>query len=74
LAALDCVEPAVAMSVVEAFVNAVTAQAGHRIDAEHAAHMVMHGEMVIESLEGEARKVLCDRSMPVDGICTGPRR
>jgi hypothetical protein len=51
LAALDCVEPAVAMNVLEAFVNAVTAQAGHRIDAEHAAHMVMPVEMVIEALQ-----------------------
>jgi hypothetical protein len=35
-----------------ACVDMVTAQAGHRIDAEHAAHMVMHVEMVIEALEG----------------------
>jgi hypothetical protein len=52
MAALDCVEPAVAMNVLEAYVNAVTAQAGHRIDAAHAAHMVMPVEMAIEALGG----------------------
>jgi hypothetical protein len=36
--------------------NAVTAHAGHHIDAEHAAHMVLHGEMVIEALGGSGTK------------------
>lgn len=35
-----------------ACVDMVTAQAGHRIGAAHAAHMVMHVEMGIEALEG----------------------
>jgi transcriptional regulatory protein LevR len=40
------------MNVLEAIVNAVTAQAGNHVDAEHAVHMVLHVEMVIEALQG----------------------
>ena len=49
-AALDRGQPAVAVNILSAFVNEVQAQAGRHIDAEHAAHMVMHAQTVIAAL------------------------
>lgn len=49
-AALDRGQPAVAVQILRAFVYEVQAQAGVHIDAEHAAHMIMHAEAVIASL------------------------
>ena len=48
--ALDGVQNDVAINNLEAFINAVEAQSGKHISAEHAAHMIHHAEMVIEAL------------------------
>jgi hypothetical protein len=50
-AALDRGQPAVAVQILRAFVYEVQAQAGVHIDAEHAAHMVMHAQIVIAALQ-----------------------
>lgn len=39
-----------AVNVLSAFIGEVEAQSGKHIDAEHAKHMVMHAQMVIEAL------------------------
>ena len=49
-AALDRGQPAVAVNKLRAFIHEVQAQAGKHIDAEHADHMVMHAQMVIDAL------------------------
>jgi hypothetical protein len=49
-AALDRGQPAVAVNNLNAFVRAVQAQAGKHIAAEHAAHLVMHAQEVIDAL------------------------
>jgi hypothetical protein len=50
-AALDRGQPAVAVHQLDAFIQEVQAQAGQHIDAEHAAHMIMHAEQVIAALQ-----------------------
>jgi hypothetical protein len=49
-AAVDRGQPAVAANILTAFVQEVSAQAGQHIDAAHAAHMIMHAQMVIAAL------------------------
>ena len=49
-AAQNRAQPAVAVSVLEAFVRQVDAQSGRHIDAEHAAHLRRHAEQVIAAL------------------------
>jgi hypothetical protein len=49
-AALDRGQPAVAVNKLQAFIHEVQAQAGKHIDAEHADHMAMHAQMVIDAL------------------------
>ena len=51
-AALDRAQPEVAILLLGSFIKEVEAQAGHHIDAMHAAHMVAHAEMVIAELGG----------------------
>lgn len=41
----------VAVNALEAFVHELNAQAGKHIQAEHAAHLRVHAEMVIQSLK-----------------------
>lgn len=43
-------QPAVAVAKLTAFMHEVEAQAGKHIDAEHAAHMLMHAQAVINGL------------------------
>ena len=50
-AALDRGQPAVAVHGLQAFIQEVRAQAGQHIDAEHAAHMILHAEQVITALQ-----------------------
>jgi hypothetical protein len=50
-AALDRGQPAAAVRILQAFVYQVQAQAGVHIEAEHAAHMVMHAQDVIAALQ-----------------------
>jgi hypothetical protein len=50
-AALDRNQPAVAVNKLQAFIREVQAQAGRHIQAEHAAHMIMHAENVIAALQ-----------------------
>ena len=50
-AALDRGQPSVAVSILKTFINEVGAQAGVHINAEHAAHMQMHAQMVIDALQ-----------------------
>ena len=49
-AAVDRNQPDVAVNLLEAFIQEVEAQAGQHIVADHAQHMVMHAQMVIEAL------------------------
>lgn len=49
-AALDRGQPAVAVNNLKAFVRAVEAQSGQHIVAEHAAHLAMHAQQVIDTL------------------------
>ena len=51
-AAVERDQPGVAVRVIRAFEREVSAQAGKHIEAEHAEHMLMHAEMVIEALRG----------------------
>jgi len=51
-AALDRGQPAVAIADLQAFVQMVNAQAGVTIVQDHADHMVMHAQMVIQGLGG----------------------
>lgn len=48
--AVDREQPGVAARILEAFINEVEAQAGIHVEAEHAGHLVMHAEMVIDGL------------------------
>ena len=50
-AALNRGQPRVAIQLLQAFVHEVTAQSGKAIVAEHAAHLVEHAQMVIQSLQ-----------------------
>jgi hypothetical protein len=50
-AAVDRGQPAVATSILRAFVQEVSAQSGIHIEAAHAAHMVMHAQAVIAALQ-----------------------
>jgi hypothetical protein len=49
-AAQDRGQPTVAVQMLQAFIDAVGAQAGQHIDAAHAAHMIMHAQLVIAAL------------------------
>jgi hexosaminidase len=49
-AAVDRGQPKVAVRILGAFIHEVEAQAAVHIDPEHAAHMIMHAEMVIDAL------------------------
>jgi hypothetical protein len=49
-AAVERGQRAVAANILEAFVQEVQAQAGRHIDATHAAHMIMHAQIVIAAL------------------------
>ena len=49
-AAVDRGQPAVAANILGAFMAQVEAQAGQHIDAEHAEHMAMHAQQVIDAL------------------------
>lgn len=49
-AAHDRGQPTVAINVLQALINAIGAQSGHHIDAQHAAHMIEHTQSVIEAL------------------------
>ncbi|MFN0152542.1 MAG: FIMAH domain-containing protein [bacterium] len=49
-AAVDRQKPSVAVNKLRAFINQVEAQAGRHIEEEHAGHMIMHAEMVIDAL------------------------
>ena len=49
-AALDRGQPAVAVNLLNAFINQVQAQSGQHIDPVHADHMVMHAQMVIAAI------------------------
>ena len=49
-AAVDRGQPAVAANILGAFILEVQAQSGQHIDAEHAEHMAMHAEQVIDAL------------------------
>ncbi len=48
--AVDRGQPAVAINLLNAFINQVQAQSGVQIDATHADHMIMHAQMVIAAL------------------------
>ena len=50
--ALDRGQTAVAVNTLEAFIRALDAQTGKHIVAEHAAHLRMHAQDVIEALGG----------------------
>lgn len=43
-------QPGVAVQLLQAFSHEVRAQQDKHIEAEHAAHMLMHAQMVIEAL------------------------
>ncbi len=49
-AALDSGQKATAVNILNAFIADVRAQSGIHIEAEHAAHMVTHAQMVIAAL------------------------
>ena len=49
-AAVDRGQPGVAVNILEALISEVQAQSGEHIDAEHAEHMEMHAEHVIDAL------------------------
>jgi len=49
-AAVDRGQPAVAINILNAFINQAQAQSGVHIDAMHTEHMIMHAEMVIAAL------------------------
>jgi hypothetical protein len=51
-AAVSLGQDDVAINNLDAFINAVEAQSGKHIAAEHAAHMIHHAEMVIDALSG----------------------
>lgn len=43
-------QPAVAVNIVQSFIRQLNAQSGKHIVAEHATHLQMHAEMVIDAL------------------------
>ncbi|MEZ4681341.1 MAG: hypothetical protein R2932_44715 [Caldilineaceae bacterium] len=45
-------QSAVAVNQLEAFIQAVEAQLGKHIDADHGTHMIHHAQMVIAALGG----------------------
>lgn len=49
-AAADRGQPGVATHAVQAFLQEVLAQRGKHIDAEHADHMLMHAQLVMQAL------------------------
>ena len=49
-AAVDRGQPAVAVNLLNAFINQVQAQSGVHIGATHADHMIMHAQSVITEL------------------------
>ncbi len=49
-AAQDRGQTGTAINLLNAFIHEVQAQAGKHIDQTHAQHMVMHAQMVIQSL------------------------
>lgn len=49
-AAVDSGRTDTAINILNAFIHEVEAQSGIHIEAEHAAHMISHAEMVIEAL------------------------
>jgi|OpeIllAssembly_1097287.scaffolds.fasta_scaffold379678_1 hypothetical protein len=51
-AALDRGQTDVATNLLDAFILQVSAQSGKHIDADHAAHMIHHAEMVQMALGG----------------------
>ncbi len=51
-ASLDRGNTSAAVNQLHAFINEVNAQAGKKIDAEHAGHLKMHAENVIAALGG----------------------
>ena len=51
-ASLDRGNTSAAVNQLNAFINEVNAQAGKKIDAEHAGHLKMHAEHVIAALGG----------------------
>src|SRR5215207_6253580 len=51
-AAQDRGQPEVALNLLEAFVREVRAQSGKHIVQEHAEHLLMHAQSVIQALSG----------------------
>ena len=51
-AAVDRSQDDVAINNLDAFINAVEAQSGKHIAADHAAHMIHHAQMLIDALSG----------------------
>ncbi|HBY93080.1 MAG TPA: hypothetical protein DEP84_03800 [Chloroflexi bacterium] len=51
-AAVDRGQPAVAANILVAFIQELSAQAGQHIAAEHAVHLQLHAQHVIEALGG----------------------
>lgn len=49
-AAVNRLQLRTAVRILEAFIHEVEAQSGKHIDPEHADHMVMHAEMIIDAL------------------------
>ena len=49
-AAVDRGQPAVAINILQAFIQEVQAQAGKHIVSEHAGHLVGHTQVVIQAL------------------------
>lgn len=54
-AAVDQSQPGVAVQVVQAFEDEVTAQAGKHIDPEHAQHMLLHAQIASQALLVESQ-------------------
>jgi hypothetical protein len=50
-AALDRGQTSVAINTLEAFIHEVQAQAGKHIVQEHAQHLVIHAQLVIQALQ-----------------------
>jgi hypothetical protein len=51
-AALDRGQASVTINQLQAFIHEIQAQAGKHIVQEHAKHLVMHAQMVIQALGG----------------------
>jgi hypothetical protein len=50
-AALDHGQTGAAINLLNAFIHEVQAQAGKHIEQEHAQHLVLHAQMVIQALK-----------------------